>query len=243
MTFKNAQQSRLLASYLNVSGYATKVDGFGFTIDMLDVTTLIDTAKKFIPGMSTSECSVEMLLDTDTTTGGQWDMLTSIDAGTLNPAPVTFAPAGLSASSECFLISAISGSFETKSTNSDKVTASYSAQATGPSDAGVMLDDVTSITSDTSGTARDGGAATTNGGVAHLHVVGFAGLTSDVIIIEQSATGVGSWSTLVTFATVTGLTSQRVEIAAGTPVARYLRVGDDVTGTGNCDRAVAFARR
>jgi hypothetical protein len=32
-------------------------------------------------------------------------------------------------------------------------------------------------------------------------------------------------------------------IAPATAVARYLRVGDNVTGTGSITRAVAFARR
>ena len=104
---------------------------------------------------------------------------------------------------------------------------------------------VSGITIDTTGTARDstivGGTA--NGGVAHLHVSAFSGLTSDVITIEHSVNGSTSWATLVTFATITGVTSERVVVAPGTSVRQYLRVVDDVTGTGSITRFVAFSRR
>ena len=98
------------------------------------------------------------------------------------------------------------------------------------------------ITVDTTGTAQNNGAGTTNGGIAHLHVSAYSGLTSDVITIEHSVNGSTSWATLVTFATVTAVTSEQVVVAPGTTVRQYLRVVDDVTGTGSVTRAVAFAR-
>lgn len=243
MSFKNAQQSRLLAGSFHYSGVVTKIDGFGFTFEMLEVTTLIDTAKKFICGLLSSAAKVDMLLDTDTTAGGQWSNMTAWDAGTTQPQPVTFAPAGLAAGSECWMVAGLSGGLTTGSTNADKVTASLDVTSTGPMDPGVFLEDLTTIAVDTSGTARDNGALTANGGAAHLHVTDLTGLTGDQIIIEHSTTGVGAWATLVTFANVTALTSERVEVAPGTTVNRYLRVGDDVTGTGSITRSVAFSRR
>jgi hypothetical protein len=125
----------------------------------------------------------------------------------------------------------------------DKAVASVSAVGTLDFDVGVSLDDFTAITIDGNGTARDGGAATANGGVAHLHVTAFSGLTNNIVTIEHSVDGSTSWATLVTFATYTGLTSERVVVAAGTTVRRYLRVVDNVTGTGSTTRAVCFARR
>jgi hypothetical protein len=61
------------------------------------------------------------------------------------------------------------------------------------------------------------------------------------VTIEDSADGSTNWTTIGTFATVTGLTSERLVIA-GT-VRRYLRVVDNVTGTGTNTRSVALARR
>jgi hypothetical protein len=109
-------------------------------------------------------------------------------------------------------------------------------------DFGVVIDPETAITVDTNGTAVDNGASTANGGVAHLHVTAFSGLTSNSVIVEHS-TDNAAWSTLGTFTLVTGTTSERLLITAGTTVNRYLRVRDDVTGTGSCTRIVTFNRR
>jgi hypothetical protein len=76
-----------------------------------------------------------------------------------------------------------------------------------------------------------------------MHVTAFSGLTNNIVTIEHSVDGATSWNTLVTFATYTGITSERVVVAAGTTVRRYLRVVDNVTGAGSTTRAVAFARR
>jgi hypothetical protein len=95
---------------------------------------------------------------------------------------------------------------------------------------------------DTNGTSVDNGAATANGGAINIHVTAFSGLTSDSIIIEHS-TNDSVWNTLATSTLVTGLTSERIVVAAGTTVNRYLRVRDDVTGSGSITAQVGFARR
>ena len=106
---------------------------------------------------------------------------------------------------------------------------------------GVIIDPLTAITVDTNGTAVDNGASTANGGIAHLHITAFSGLTSNSVIVEHSTDNI-SFATLGTFTLATGLTSERLVIAAGTTVNRYVRVRDDVTGTGSCTRIVSFAR-
>jgi hypothetical protein len=63
------------------------------------------------------------------------------------------------------------------------------------------------------------------------------------VTIEHSVDGTTSWATLATFATVTGIGSERVVVAPGTAVRRHLRVVDNVTGTGSHARLVTFARR
>jgi hypothetical protein len=134
-------------------------------------------------------------------------------------------------------------SFVTTSTHNAAVSGSLSTQTTGPTEAGQVVGDMTAITIDGNGTAVDGGAATANGGVAQIHVTAFSGLTNNIVTIEHSVDGVGSWATIATFATYTGLTSERVVIAPATTIRRYLRVVDNVTGTGSTVRAVFFARR
>jgi hypothetical protein len=161
-------------------------------------------------------------------------------AGT--PQVVSAFPNGATVGSECQLILANDANVTVQSQRASVVAATIQMQPDGLLDVGVSLSDLTAISADTNGTTVDGGAATANGGVAHLHVTAFTGLTSDSVIVEHS-TNDSVWATLGTFTSVTGTTSERLVIAAGTTVNRYLRVRDDVTGTGTCTRAVAFSRR
>jgi hypothetical protein len=141
------------------------------------------------------------------------------------------------------MVNAHLGNFTGVAPVADVVTCSAAFQSTGNFDVGTVVENFTAITATGNGTARDGAAGTTNGGVAHLHVSAFSGLTSDTVTIEHSVDGSTSWATLVTFTAATAATSQRVEVAAGTTVRRYLRVVDTVVGTGSTTRFVSFARR
>lgn len=240
MAFANAQQSRILIGLLHASGYSKGFNGSSAARDTWDATTLIDTAFQFGIGKYTSTTTLDMLLDTDTTTNGQYDVLKSWQAATA--LPITYAPFGLTAGSPVTMLSSLQTGYTVSAAQNDGVKASITTQTDGPTDNGVTLVDLSAATTDASSTAIDNGAGTANGGVAHLHVTAFSGLTSDAIIVEHS-TNNSVWATLGTFTTITGLTYQRLEIAAGTTVNRYLRISDDVTGTGSCTRLVAFARR
>jgi len=233
--------ARVAVGLLNASGYAR-----GYSVskstEVLDTTVLTDTAKTSIPGRTEGSFSIDMLLDNATTANSQIDVFTDWPAST-TAYPLTLAPAGFAADSLALLVNGWETDLSTSSAVGDVVAASASGIATGGVDAGVMVEDFTAITEDTEGTARNNGAATANGGVAHLHVSAYSGLDDDVITIEHSVNGSTSWATLVTFATVTGVTSERVEVAPATTVRQYLRVVDNVTGTGSVTRAVAFSRR
>ncbi len=240
MAFKNAQQSRILAGSLHYSGYAKGVD-LGLNVDMLDTTTLLDTAMQFITGQDTSTFSFDLLLDTVTTAGGEWSNATTWKSN--DTLPVTYAPSGLVAGSECFMVQGLETTFATTSAPNQAVMATLAGQTNGATDAGLVVEDLTAITTTTNGTARDHAAGSTNGGIAFIHSTAFSGLTSNTVTIEHSTTGVGAWSTIATFTAITGLTSQAVVVAPATTVNRYLRVVDTVVGTGSNTRAVTFARR
>ena len=241
MAFVPSYNSRLLYGPLALAGYARNVQ-HGWQADMLDVTTLADRAKVMIPGQDTSTLTVDMLLDSDGSASGQWTQLAALK-GT-GAYAFTLAPNGLTFGSECWMVQAIDTSFSASASQAATVDLAIAAQTDGSTDFGVTLEDgATAITADGNGTARDNGAASSNGGVAHLHVTAFSGLTNNVVTIEHSVDGATSWATLATFSTHSGLTSERVVVAAGTTVRRYLRVVDNVTGTGSTNRVVAFARR
>jgi hypothetical protein len=240
MTFVSAQASRVAVGLLNASGYTR-----GYSLDAstaaLDTSVLTDRAKTFIIGQDESSGSLDMLFDTLGTAGLQYAALTAQKA--TGPYPLTLCPDGFATGSVAVMVNAHLGNFTGVAPVADVVTCTAAFQSTGNFDVGVVVEDFTAVTADGNGAARDGVAATSNGGVAHLHVSAFSGLTNNIVTIEHSVDGVTSWATLVTFATYTGTTSERVEVAAGSSVRRYLRVVDNVTGTGSTTRAVFFARR
>lgn len=240
MSFVSAQASRVAVGLLNASGY-TRGYSLAASTMALDTTVLTDRAKTFIIGQDESTGSLDMLFDTVGTTGLQYSTFTAQKA--TGPYPLTLAPDGFSTGQTVVMINAHLGNFTGVAPVADVVTCSAAFQSTGNFDVGVSVEDFTAITTTTTGTARDGAAATANGGVGHLHVSAFSGLTSDTVTIEHSVDGSTAWATLVTFTAATAATSQRVEVAAGTTVRRYLRVVDTVVGTGSATRFVSFARR
>ena len=91
MAFKNAQSSRVLLGALNYSGYATNVS-FDLTQDALEVTTIIDTAKKYIVGATQASYSIDVNLDTDTTAGGLWSNATTFKTTAVTAVVRTVGP-------------------------------------------------------------------------------------------------------------------------------------------------------
>lgn len=241
MAFKNAQQARVYVGILAASAYARSVDVNSSTA-MIDTTTLADEERNFIPEMEEAGTfSVSGPLDVDGSSNGQFDAIADVKAAT-TPTPITFMPLGTTGAA--WLIQG--NETDITLTNSIGQTADYSmsAQTHGRHDLnGVILENATTVTTDTDGTTVDNGAATSNGAVFHLHVTAYSGLTSDDIIVEGSTTGAfsGEESTIATFTQVTGLTSERVVVTGTVP--RYLRVADNVTGTGSITRLVAVSRR
>jgi hypothetical protein len=238
MAFASAQVSRLYVGLLQFSGY-TRSFNLNDQTEMLDVTVLTSTAKEFIPGIEMATFNVDMLLDNAATASSQFGILYTAKS---TPQVVTLAPSGTARGAETWQIQSNELNFNTSAAIADVVGVTAAFQSDGLVDAGVVLDPETAITIDTNGTSVDNSAASSNGGVAHLHVTAYSGLTSNSVIIEHS-TNNSTWSTLATFTLVTGTGSERLVIAPGTTVNRYLRIRDDVTGTGSCTRFVSFARR
>ena len=238
MPFASAQVSRLYVGLLQFSGY-TKGYNLAYQSEMLDVTVLTSTSKEFIPGQESATFNVDMLLDNAATASSQFGILYTAKS---TPQVVTLAPSGTARGAETWQVQSNELNFNTSAAVGDVVSATVAFQSDGLVDPGVVIDPETAITVDTNGTSVDNTAATSNGGVAHLHVTAYSGLTSNSIILEHS-TNNSVWTTLATFTLVTGTGSERLVVAPGTTVNRYLRIRDDVTGTGSCTLFVSFARR
>lgn len=219
----------------SVFGKSMNVD---VTCNQLETSSQEDRAMVYINGQKNGSASIDMMLDT--AYAGQFTTLNTWQA---TPQAVTFIPDTPALGGVAWMLLGNQSAVTFGSTASGLVESTVSIQPDGGVDWGQVVAVEAAVTADGNGTAVDNGAASANGGVAHIHSTAFSGLTSNDVIIEHSVDGSTSWATLATFTQVTGVGSERVVVAAGTAVRRYLRVVDDVTGTGSHTRFVSFARR
>jgi hypothetical protein len=235
MPFVSSQTSRIFVGSLAWSQF-TRSKSLSMDTAMLDTTTINDSDASYIPGVNSGTMSLDMLLDNSGAAGSQFITLNTWKGATQ---VVTLCFEGTTRGAPVWQAVADQANFTVNSGASDVVSVSGSYMTDGVVGYGVVIDPLTAITVDTNGTSVDNGAATSAGGIGQLHVTAFSGLTSNSVIVEHSVDN-AAWSTLGTFTLATGLTSERITVA-GT-VNRYLRVRDDVTGTGSCTRIVSFAR-
>lgn len=239
MSFRNAQVARMWWGALPLACYARNI-ATNTQIAMLDTTVLCQPAasgRTFIPDEETGTFTAAGPLDVSATSlqVAQFVALKASSTAT----PFTYCPTGID--ERCWLGNALETQYDTTSAPGSTVDYSLGAQVDGMLDFNGMILQSGDVTVDGSSSNTDNAASSASGGVAHLHVSAFSGLTSDDIIIEGSANGSTGWATVVTFAQVTGVGAQRVEITGS--VARYLRVTHNVAGAGSITVAVAFARR
>lgn len=238
-----SSQTRLITGAFPLSAYATSVEPT-LSRAVIDRTSLADDNFVFIPGMTMSALTVSTMLDSTTSAGSYWATLTGFySAGTL--VPITVSPSGISVNSPTFMAEG----YMTTMTGGSEVAAGVDSDltftTTGPADSGRNLLAHAALTSTTNGTSVDNAASSANGGVAHLHVTAVSGTTPTLDVIIEHSSNNSTWTTLGTFTQVTTTTaSQRLVIAAGTTVNRYLRAKATIAGTNpSYTVSVAFARR
>jgi len=236
MAFVPGFNSRFFVGSQRWSVYARSLSA-GVMVDQIDVSSMEDRAKAYAYGQKGGDASIDMMLDG--VGSGQFALANTWQD---TQQPVTLGFDGCDITDTVWLINGNRSSATVGDTLGDVATLSVSVQPDGPVDWGVVIAAEGAITIDTDGTSVDNGAATSNGGVAHLHTTAFSGLTSNSVVIEHS-TDNAAWVTLATSASITATGSERITVAAGTTVRRYMRVRDDVTGTGSTTRMLAFARR
>lgn len=200
--------------------------------DVEDATTCGKTAKVYKP----------TLVDGTATLAGLWDgdpdavdeVLSSVVGDGAHPLTVAFD--GLAVGKVVKLLNATETSYEVAAGVGGLVEASAEFQADEGASSGVSLHALSAEAATANGSSVDNGAATTRGGVAHLHLP--AGTGSCTVKVQHSADN-SSWADLITFTTATGPWAERKAVA-GT-VNRYVRATWTIA-TGPFTFAVAFAR-
>lgn len=223
-----------LSSYLNDVSVAQDVE-------TAETTAFGASAKSYLVGLRDATASASGMFD-GTADAVDNVLTSSIGSDTLSP--LTMAPSGLTGGERAYIMQAKTTSYEVSSPVADVVSVSYDAQSDGGADDALLLVSLAAVTATGNGTSRDNSASTTNGGIAQLHVTANTMNNNTTFKVQHSADN-STWADLATFAVVatTVKTSERVTVAAGTTVNRYLRANYTCSGTGSITFIMAFARR
>jgi len=205
-------------------------------VDVKDVTTFGNSAKVKAP----------LLKDGMVSGGGFSETAVGDIRATLLAAasrPWTIGLAGLGVGGRAHLLGGVLNAFAPSSPVDDMVKFAIGAVATGGVDAGYSLITPAAVTATANGSSIDNGAATTNGGVAHVHNLAVAGTAPTLAVKIQHSADNSTFADLITFTTLTGLGSERIEVT-GT-VNRYVRAIWTIGGSAgpSFTPVIAFARR
>ena len=227
MAFINANETKVLYGANALAAYLRSVTP-NATIEMLDVTSLNDSAKAYIPGLRDYTMSIEGLFDTTTGAGSVWDAITT-PINNSSVVATSVGTAGFATGNQVWMLPARSITYDVSSSVSDVVGFSMSLGAGQPATIGVSLRDLSAVTATGNGTSVDNSTSTSNGFVAHLHVTSVSGTTPSMTAIIQHSSNGSTWTTLGSF---TAITASGTEIITGTgTVNRYIRASYTISGT------------
>jgi hypothetical protein len=210
------------------------------TIEVLEATTYGNDSKIYALGKEDGVATLEGLGDVG---AAQLDLiLAGIKRSTGVVATIV---RGVTNEDLAELLSVIQTQFDTKAsiTGLIRLTGALQADQDGV-DHGHILRVPGATGSSSNSSALNNAAASSNGGVGHLHVSAHSGSTPTLdVIIEDSADGSTGWATIATFPQVT-TTDQALRVEIAGTVKQYIRAAWTIGGsTPSYTFAVAFARR
>ena len=188
--------------------------------------------QEFIAGMYESSLSVNGLWEAATSDTELWGHAT---ANVILPVTVGH---GDTLGNRAILFNGFLDDYSIQGPVNDAVRLSATFTGSAATRLGVNLHPLGAETTTGAESSVDQGASSANGGVANLHVTAFTG-TDCTIKIQDSAND-ADWADLITFTTVSGVTSERATVT-GT-VDQYVRVNITAGTFSSVTFAVAFAR-
>lgn len=239
--FRHGKVTTVLSDDVDLSTFLNSASA-SYAVDVPETTTFGSSDRSYIVGHNEGTVSFEGLFDG---TASAVDEIFAASLGSASDKVITVSTDSTAIGGRTILASAQSTSYEISSPLTDVVSVSAEATANGGLDSGVWLVCQTAVSATTNTTSVDNAASTTNGGVAHLHVTANARTATTIIAVQHSSDN-STFADLAVFGTVAiaGLDSERLEVASGTTVNRYLRTRTTIaTGTGAITRSTAFSRR
>lgn len=244
MAFRHGKGTRILIGSTDLSTYFRDTTQSS-TVDTAETTTygVTGDAKTYVTGLADATISLSGLFDD--TAGAADEVITTALASDADIVFTIAQDGGLTVGRRCLLGQSIQTKYDMTSPVADVVSTSLDLQSDGETIHGVVLAGLAAISTTSNGTGVDGTAATTKGGVATLHVTTNTRNGAITVKVQHSADN-ATYTDLATFTTVgtATTTSERLVVASGTTVNRYLRASFTVAGTtGSATIAVAFGRR
>lgn len=239
MTFKHGRSAAVLIDQYDVSAYFMGSDESA-EVDLPPTTTYGATGvRRQVVGLR--DATMSLAGYHDAVAGGSQAVLASIFAGT-NASVVTKAPEGVATIGlPAILMSAREKSLKSGSPVDGVVPISAELSGDGGIDYGKVHHALGAETATGNSTSVDGLAATTNGGLGHIHCTTKTGTPTLDATIQDSADN-AAFADILTFAQLTAAGTQRVAIT-GT-VRQYTRDRHVIGGgTPNITYSSAFARR
>lgn len=238
MAFQSGKGASVLHNTIDLSTFFKKA-AIETTMGALETTTFTATGRTFIASLLGGG---KLQLD------GYWDgsanaadVILQAALGAADPV-ITYGPMGTTLGNLAKLMAGLEERYSIEEAVDQVCAISAQIQPDGGIDGGVYLHPLQLESANVNTASVDNLAGTTNGGVGHLHVTAVNALTTATVKVQHS-TDNATWADLITFTAVTGVTQQRVIVAAGTTVNRYTRTTlTGLTGT-SLTYATAFARR
>ena len=241
-TFRHGKNVNVFIDEFDFSTYFNDVSA-STTVDTAESSAFGTSAKTYVVGHRDGTISLSGMFEGTASTGT--DEFFDNALGNATKALVIVALEGHSNGTGAIMLEADDTSYEVSSAIADIVQASAEFQSTDAVEHGKILSTGSTVTATGNGTGVDNGASTTNGGAGFLSVPVNTRNGNITVKIQHSADN-STFADLVTFTVVSGTTttSQKIEVADGTTVNRYLRVNYTVAGsTGSATPVVAFTRR
>ena len=218
---------RLYAAGYDLSGDANALSNAGYSQAMLDVTSLQDAAAARITGLSDGGLTVNAWFEA-ASDHAAW----TSNSGTLPSADqVVIVGLGTALGDPCIGLAAKQAAYNvTRAPGSALATvAEYQGTSGQQTDFGVLLTTGPKQTdaSATNSTGVDNSASSAGGAVGYVQAMSLGSGTA--VVKVQHSTNNSVWTDLITFASITALTSERAAVT-GT-INRYVRIQSSGTFT------------
>lgn len=245
MAFQAGKAAVVLIDQYDLSAYFNAIDLHSM-VETPEMTTFGANSKTRVPTLKDGDLNVKGFFDADTVNNNRVDDVLRVAIGTATNNNVSACPIGDTIGNIVRLVAANEANYAIHDPVAGvvEISSNFKPMAVVGVENGISLHSRSAAeTSSTNSTSVDNTAGTTNGLVAHLHVIAEGGTAGPTATIKvQHSTDNTTWVDLITFTAATGVTTQRSSVT-GT-VNRYLRVISTITGTNpTFTYAVTAARR